>query len=197
VNAEPTWAIPISASSDADSASRALPSGAPGSLVRCRAPLFITAHRSAWAIPLAVIQQYRAWTPVSPQRGASTADVSTIVRNPIGLEATWETMSSVRPLARAIRCSSSIVSDRDVEGLPAISVHAGRPGAQVRCECGEVVKHGSSAGEAAGLVPLDMLGRPCPAGLLGGVAWLGRAEQTGQDAGDEIWVAVRGFLGVR
>jgi hypothetical protein len=97
VNADPTWAIPISASSDADSASRALPSGAPGSLVRCRAPLFITAHRSAWAIPLAAIQQYRAWTPVSPQRGVSTADVSTIVRNPIGLEATWETMSSVRP----------------------------------------------------------------------------------------------------
>jgi hypothetical protein len=29
------------------------------------------------------------------------------------------------------------------------------------------------------------------------VAWLGRAEQTGQDAGDEIWVAAREFLGVR
>lgn len=124
MNAVPTCAIPTSASSDADSASRALPSGAPGSLARCRAPLFITAHRSAWAIPLAAIQQYKAWTSVSPQRGASAADVSTIVRNPIGLEATWETMSSVRPLARAIRCSSSIVPDRDVEGLPAISVSA-------------------------------------------------------------------------
>jgi hypothetical protein len=31
----------------------------------------------------------------------------------------------------------------------------------------------------------------------GRVAWLGRAEQTCQDAGDEIWVAAREFLGVR
>lgn len=38
------------------------------------------------------------------------------------------------------------------------------------------------------------------AGLLGvraELAWLGRAEQTCQDAGDEIWVAAREFLGAR
>jgi hypothetical protein len=37
-------------------------------------------------------------------------------------------------------------------------------------------------------------------GLLGvraELAWLGRAEQTCQDAGDEIWVAAREFLGAR
>ena len=74
------------------------------------------------------------------------------------------------------------------------------PGAPVRrldAERGEVVKHGSSAGEAAGLVPPGHAASACPAGLLGGVAWLGRAEQTCQDAGDEIWVAAREFLGVR
>ena len=34
-------------------------------------------------------------------------------------------------------------------------------------------------------------------GVRAELAWLGRAEQTGQDAGDEIWVAAREFLGAR
>ncbi len=33
-------------------------------------------------------------------------------------------------------------------------------------------------------------------GVRAQLAWLGRAEQTCQDAGDEVWVAVREFPGV-
>jgi hypothetical protein len=40
-----------------------------------------------------------------------------------------------------------------------------------------------------------MLSRTARPVCWGGVAWLGRAEQTCQDAGDEIWVAAREFLG--
>ena len=61
-----------------------------------------------------------------------------------------------------------------------------------------MAEHGSGACGAAGLAPWT--GPDRTVGLLGGVraelAWLGRAEQTCQDLGDEIWVAVREFLGV-
>jgi hypothetical protein len=78
----------------------------------------------------------------------------------------------------------------------------GTAGARVRrldAERGEVAEHGSGACEAAGLAPWTCWAAP-PAGLIGvraDLAWLGRAEQPGQDAGDDIWVAVREFLGGR
>jgi hypothetical protein len=63
-----------------------------------------------------------------------------------------------------------------------------------------VAEHGSGACEAAGPGALDMLGRTArsaSAGVRAELAWLGGAEQACQDAGDEIWVAAREFLGAR
>ena len=60
MNADPTCAIPISASSDADSASRALPSGAPGSLVR--------AHARFRALGEGANAQLKAWKILSKLR---------------------------------------------------------------------------------------------------------------------------------
>ena len=77
------------------------------------------------------------------------------------------------------------------------------PGAPVRrldAEHGEVAEHGSDA-VSGGPGALDMLGRTARSILLGGIraelTWLGRAEQTRQDACDEIWVAACEFPGVR
>ena len=64
-------------------------------------------------------------------------------------------------------------------------------------ERGEAVEHGSGACEAAGMAP-GHAGPDRTVGLLGvaaELAGLGRAEQPRQDAGDDIWVAVREFLG--
>jgi hypothetical protein len=75
----------------------------------------------------------------------------------------------------------------------------GRPGAQVGRWAPEVAKHGWGACEAGALAFWACWARPHgrSAGVRAELAWLGRAEQACQDAGDEIWVAVREFLGGR
>jgi hypothetical protein len=76
---------------------------------------------------------------------------------------------------------------------------SGAPVRRLDAERGEVAEHGSGTCEAAGLAPGHAgpdrtLGLP---GVRAELVWLARAEQTCQDAADEIWVAAREFPGAR